>query len=329
MTQDNGQDRSVEVATATPSDSKPECFVIMPISDPEGYEKGHFLHIFRDVFSPACKAAGYRAVRADEVKETNLIHLDVLQRLINSPMVLCDLSSRNPNVLFELGLRQAFDKPVVLVQETDTPRIFDISPLRVTEYRRARIYHEVIEDQLKIAGAITATTRNDISKDGVNSIVKLLALTNAAALPEMQEANRNPILQIVRAEIDSLRQELRRLAPPAPRKYRHVMEEMDEVVDRVSGPYVLTKIPLGNDLVYVRAEMAAMVKRIPPGDWRVHIAEDQNDRIMIVRVANAERDLSYQIPRNLPQHELDRVMEQICDLIQGDSAVAVSAGQGS
>src|ERR1044072_1504133 len=91
---------------------KPDCFVIMPITDPDSYVKGHFQHVFDDIFSPACEKAGYRPLRADQVRQTNLIHLDVLQKLIHSPMALCDLSSRNPNVLFELGLRQAFDKPV-------------------------------------------------------------------------------------------------------------------------------------------------------------------------------------------------------------------------
>lgn len=93
------------------ADNKETCFVIMPISDPEGYRLGHFQSVFDDLFVPACEKAGYDATRADQVRETNLIHLDVLQRIVNSPMVLCDLSSRNPNVLFELGLRQAFDKP--------------------------------------------------------------------------------------------------------------------------------------------------------------------------------------------------------------------------
>jgi len=79
----------------------PECFVAMPISDPDGYEPGHFLRVYEQVFRPACERAGVRAVRADDVRETNLIHLDVLRRLVDSPVVLCDLSGRNPNVLFE------------------------------------------------------------------------------------------------------------------------------------------------------------------------------------------------------------------------------------
>ena len=81
-----------------------ECFIIMPISDADGYPTGHFKHVYDNIIYPSCEMAGYQAVRADEIKATNLIHLDILKRLIDTPIAICDLSSRNPNVLFELGI---------------------------------------------------------------------------------------------------------------------------------------------------------------------------------------------------------------------------------
>ncbi len=98
-------------------DAAEQCFVIMPISDPPDYESGHFRRVYEDLFEPACRNAGYHSIRADDVRETNLIHVDILKRLLESPMAICDLSTQNPNVLFELGFRQAFDKPVLLVLE--------------------------------------------------------------------------------------------------------------------------------------------------------------------------------------------------------------------
>jgi hypothetical protein len=188
----------------------PECFVMMPISDQEGYPKGHFRRVYEDIFIPACNKAGFRAVIASDVAESNMIHLDILQRILQSPMSLCDLSTRNPNVLFELGLRQAFDKPVVLVREVNTPSIFDIAPLRYTEYRKDRIYDEVLQDQDKIAKAIQATQEASQKGEGVNSIVRLLSLTQPASLPDVQEADRDPVLQIIRAELNALRSEFRK-----------------------------------------------------------------------------------------------------------------------
>ena len=186
-----------------------DCFVIMPISDPDGYETGHFQHVYDDIISPACDNAGYNAIRADDVLQTNLIHLDVLKRLLETPMAICDLSTRNPNVLFELGLRQAFDKSVVLVQEKDTPQIFDIAPLRYTEYRKERVYHEVLEDQKAIAKALKATADAANASDGLNSIVNLLSLTAPAALKEFRGEESSPMMQIVMAEIGALRNEFR------------------------------------------------------------------------------------------------------------------------
>jgi hypothetical protein len=65
---------------------------------------------------------------------TNFIITDILKQIINSDMCICDLSSRNPNVLYELGLRHSFRLPVTLIRDSKTNRIFDIQGLRDIEY---------------------------------------------------------------------------------------------------------------------------------------------------------------------------------------------------
>jgi hypothetical protein len=182
----------------------------MPITDCDGYPKGHFKHVFDDIINPACTKSGFNAIRADQVKQSNLIHLDILQRLLEAPMAVCDLSSRNPNVLFELALRQAFDKPVCLIQEVGTAPIFDITPFRYVEYRRERIYHEVLEDQKKIADSIKATFNEHRAGKGINSIIKLLALSKPAALPEISAPDASSEIQhLILLELSQLREEVR------------------------------------------------------------------------------------------------------------------------
>lgn len=193
-----------------------DCFIIMPIADCDGYEKGHFSKVYEDIFKPACIKAKFKPVRADEVKQTNLIHLDILQKLIDSPMAICDLSSRNPNVLFELGLRQAFDKPTVLVQEVGTPKIFDIAPLRYTEYRKDLRYREVLEDQDNLSEVILATKEATDNGQGVNSIVNILSLAGPASLKEVSDQDSSKLLQLVRAEMSEMRND-----------FRYAMREMD------------------------------------------------------------------------------------------------------
>ncbi len=182
-----------------------ECFIIMPISDVDGYAKGHFGHVYENIIYPSCEMAGYRAVRADEVKATNLIHLDILKNLIDAPIAICDLSSRNPNVLFELGIRQAFDKPVVLIQETGTPKIFDIAPLRYLEYSKEMKYHDVLQIQKELKDAIEATAAADGETGNVNSIVKLLALSNPAKIPDLKGNKEELAFGMLQAEMREVR----------------------------------------------------------------------------------------------------------------------------
>jgi hypothetical protein len=188
-----------------PNAGERDCFAIMPIADVDGYPQGHFRHVYEDIIIPGCAAAGYKAVRADEVKASNLIHLDILRKLIDAPIAVCDLSSRNPNVLFELGIRQAFDKPVVLIQEKGTPRIFDIAPLRYLEYSQDMKYHEVLRTQKELAETIQATVAADADEGNVNSIVKLLALDNAARIPELKNGKEFFAIELVQAEVREMR----------------------------------------------------------------------------------------------------------------------------
>lgn len=190
---------------AAKKDNK-DCFIIMPITDADGYPKGHFGHVYENIIKPSCEMSGYKAVRADEVKETNLIHLDILKKLIEAPLAICDLSNRNPNVLFELGIRQAFDKPVVLIQEEGTPKIFDITPLRYLEYSKEMKYHDVLSMQTKLKDAIEATAAAENDATNVNSIVKLMALNNSAQIPDLENGKESLALEVLQAEMRNMRQ---------------------------------------------------------------------------------------------------------------------------
>lgn len=157
------------------SGEKPKCFVIMPIGELKENPPSHFKRVYEDIFVPAIRKAGFEPYRSDESLASNMIQVNIIKAIVDAPMVLCDLSTRNPNVLFELGIRQAFDKPVVLVQEEGTPKIFDISTINTITYRKERIYDEVMNDREEICKAIVATKEDS----SFNSIIKLLQIESA------------------------------------------------------------------------------------------------------------------------------------------------------
>lgn len=130
------RDSGKTVTVATPEgDDAPTCFVIMPFKEKtDRYETGFFDEAMLNLFTPAGTAAGFKMVTAKR-QGSDVIHSTIINALLEADLVLADLTEHNPNVLFELGVRVAEDKPVALVRARGTGPIFDIDNLlRVHEY---------------------------------------------------------------------------------------------------------------------------------------------------------------------------------------------------
>lgn len=158
------------------------CFVIMPISDQTGYEPGHFLLVYEDIIKPAVEAAGMKPVRADETVNTNLIQLDILRNVIDSDIAICDMSAKNPNVFYELGVRQAFDKPTVLMIDDATNAPFDVSSLRYVDYKKGMRHRDVKSSIDKLTRTLKDTYEKKSDKTEINSLIRLMELTQPAQL---------------------------------------------------------------------------------------------------------------------------------------------------
>lgn len=123
-----GTDTRKPVSQHAKIEATDTCFVVMPFAQPIG---GYFQHIYE----PAIKKAGLRPVRADaDIFGTGKI-IDQIWSGINSAKVLvAELTSRNPNVFYELGLAHALDKPVVLISSNSEDVPFDLKHIRVIYY---------------------------------------------------------------------------------------------------------------------------------------------------------------------------------------------------
>lgn len=166
---------------------KKTCFVIMPIADTAGYEHGHFTRVYRHLIKPACERAGFIPIRADDVSSSNMIVVDILKKIVESDIAICDLSSRNPNVLYELGLRQAFNKKTIIIKDKDTNSPFDVSGFRYTEYDQILRIDNVQNEIVSISKALKDTFE---SQDDINSVVQLLKV-KPAEIGEVTKLNTN------------------------------------------------------------------------------------------------------------------------------------------
>ena len=91
------------------------CFFIAPIGEPESETRKRSDQVLEHVIKPAVEVRGYSPVRADEMPEPGNITKQVIQHIVDAPLVIADLTESNPNVFYEIAVRHAIGKPIVQI----------------------------------------------------------------------------------------------------------------------------------------------------------------------------------------------------------------------
>jgi hypothetical protein len=105
----------------------------MPPHDPEGYPKGHINRVYQYIILPACRAAGFSPIRVGDpsIDDTPL---GIIKTIIESDIVLCDLSANNADALHVFAIRQAMGLPVSLLKDIKTTVKANIPEFDQLEY---------------------------------------------------------------------------------------------------------------------------------------------------------------------------------------------------
>ena len=106
---------------------KPRAFVLMPFAE-------EFDNIYDYLIHDPLSEAGYNVMRADDILNQRNILEDIIQSIINSELIVADLSKANPNVYYELGLAHAYEKNVILLAQEIMEVPFDLRSYRVITY---------------------------------------------------------------------------------------------------------------------------------------------------------------------------------------------------
>jgi len=109
------------------------CFVIMPFSSTDTCSKEEWTAIFEELIKPAVARAGYDCRRADALRG-NVVK-EILEDLSAAWVVIADLTDRNPNVFYELGVRHALRDRTVLIAQDRAAIPFDLQAYANHVYR--------------------------------------------------------------------------------------------------------------------------------------------------------------------------------------------------
>jgi hypothetical protein len=139
-----------------PEQALPKCGLVMPISACDGCPERHWLDV-KQILTDAVLDAGFDAEWVSASDEVGVIQRRIIDNLYNNPIVVCDVSGKNANVMFELGLRLAFDKPTIIVKDDKTTYSFDTAPIEHLNYPRDLRFADIVNFKSQLADKVRAT----------------------------------------------------------------------------------------------------------------------------------------------------------------------------
>lgn len=194
-------------------------FIVGPIGEKGSAERATADTLKNEIIVPAAEEAfgdgAFTLERADDIGDPGRISLQVLERLVVSDIAIVDLTGLNPNVMYELGVRQARLKPYILLRPESQPLPFDIADVRAISYdfslTGGKKAIKSLVSMLKTSSqSITATdtllfdTGSDAGKANITSPlqqrIQVQILDQLSTLREGQEALMHGVSQLMKQE---------------------------------------------------------------------------------------------------------------------------------
>lgn len=175
-------------------DHKPTCFVLCPFG-------GRHDSYYREIIVPAVSTLGLRVKRADEIYGARPIIDDIIDAIREARLIVADVSGRNPNVNYELGLAHAFGIPTIIISSTLDDVPFDYKHRRVIVYDNTVVKWDEI-----LAQALQANCRAILSEESGALMAKSLLSEHKAVvqyLTRLQKTSSYLISKECRIETDT------------------------------------------------------------------------------------------------------------------------------
>lgn len=172
-----------------PKNRRKQCFVIQQMGGRGSKERRHADAVLAEIIRPAASENGYVARRIDELGTGGMISEGIVEALYSAELVVADLAGLNPNVMYELGVRQAWNLPLVQIAPQVNNLPFDIRDINTLPYGDPTRSGDCRSARSQLKRRIAAVTR----KAGVSRVFadmfrkacdpfKMLAVRRAAHL---------------------------------------------------------------------------------------------------------------------------------------------------
>ena len=129
--------------------------------------------------------------------EVGVIQKRIVHNIYNSDVIVCDVSGKNPNVMFELGMRLAFDKPTVIVKDDKTDYLFDTGVIEHLTYPRSLRFSQIIGFKSTLARKVIGTYEAALSNPEHSTFLKSFGEFQVAKINEVETSTDRILMDMV------------------------------------------------------------------------------------------------------------------------------------
>jgi hypothetical protein len=110
-----------------------DVFVIMQIGEKNSSERRRADEVADYILAPVLAEFNLKLYRADRDPTPGQITPQMVKSIVSAPLVIADLTGRNPNVYYELAVAHSFGRPVIIFCDKVTSLAFDTKDERIIE----------------------------------------------------------------------------------------------------------------------------------------------------------------------------------------------------
>jgi len=188
------------------SEEKKICGIVMPISPIDGCDEGHWNDVY-EILKEAILLTDFEGNLVSYADDVGIIQKRIIQNLYDNPIVICDVSGKNPNVMFELGMRLAFDKPTIIIKDDKTTYSFDTSPIEHLEYPRDLRFSKIVEFKEKLAHKIKIISQKSVETSAYSPFLQHFGEFKVAKIDQKEVSGQEYIID----ELKNLRLSMNRI----------------------------------------------------------------------------------------------------------------------
>jgi hypothetical protein len=163
----------VEIGVNGKEKTMENCGLVMPSSAIDGVTAEHWKEVL-SIVTDVIKDSEFAPQVTCHADEACLMKKDIIQTMYANPLMVFDVSGKNPNVMFALGMRLAFDKPTIIIKDDATNYTFDSFPIEPITYPRDLRFTSILAFQKTLKRKIEETATQIRENATIGTFLEIL-----------------------------------------------------------------------------------------------------------------------------------------------------------